>query len=611
MTEEAQNGNQSANPDHSAINWQARPWQDWAFLILLVCLIVITYNLVSGFQQLPSPLYGGDVYFHFGVINNIYTGNAPWTHNQFLNEYAHYPWISHLLVALIAWITGMQIMTAAIFFPVVTTALAAVISYLLGIAVFKNRSIALLYSLYWSTFQVPHTAASPFAELVIFPLFLLLLAKADDSLKSRVFAGIGFGLCGLAQVVTWIGGIMTLTLLWAWRIISDHVRYENKRFAINPKGAIKTIWKQTAWFLPIGIVGLPIALLFWGPPLLIYHGVTPNNWSEYVSYGPTLTIRIAFNSLKIWFFNSDTWMMLLLTLGSLGGLILAARSPNRFTLPLATGLVAVIGLLHPLVKEVGIGYYSFGYIYDVARGLLFFTTVYVVYKSLAGVGRTSFYCAVLIFLVVNASTTFTTFENDRWVQVGKTPNQAYELAKWIMANTPKDAVFLTAHEETGFALNAMTGRKVLIARRTHASPFVDVNQRAADAGIILYGNNSTQILDLIEKYNIKYIYEDFYSAQNQAQCAQSFDQFSKPEAADYSMTCLRANPPLENYIKQAGLTTIKVHARLDPASNVAPLFDMIAIKPGNTSLWLVNHTRLVRQVNADTGMFQRLVEITP
>ena len=140
---------------------------------------------------------------------------------------------------------------------------------------------------------------------------------------------------------------------------------------------------------------------------------------------------------------------------------------------------------------------------------------------------------------------------------GKNPNQAYELAKWIMANTPKDAVFLTAHEETGFALNAMTGRKVLIARRTHASPFVDVNQRAADAGIILYGNNSTQILDLIEKYNIKYIYEDFYSAQNQAQCAQSFDQFSKPEAADYSMTCLRANPPWKTILNRQGSLLLK------------------------------------------------------
>lgn len=588
---------------------KSRPWQDWAFLILLIVLIAITYNLLSGFQQLPSPVYGGDIYFHFGVINNIYSGNAPWTHNHFINEYAHYPWIMHLIVAYLALLTGMQVMTAAIYFPILTTAAAATVAYLLGIAIFNNRSIALLMSLYWATFQVPNTAASPFAELVIFPLFILALARSDDTLRSRIWAGITFGLCGLAQVVTWIAGIMTLALMWAGKVITAHASYEGGKLSFHPKGLAGTIWRQIKWFLPIAITGLPIALLFWGPPIFAYHGATPNNWSEYVSLGPTLTFSIALDTLRIWFFNTDSWLLLITSAGTLLGLALAFRSPRRFTLPLIVGLVTIIGLLHPFIKEVGIGFYAFGYIYDMARGLLLFTSVYVMYKSLSGTPRKAFYFLALAFFIINAHATFITFDNDRWVQVGRSPNYQYNLAEWITASTPNDAVFLSPNEETGFALNAMTGRKVVIARRTHASPFVDVNQRAADAAIILYGNNDTLIAELVGKYGIKYLYEDFYSSQAVAQCGQGFDRLSDPAASDIALSCLMTDPSRENYIKQAGITTTKVHTRIDPASTVAPRFAMIAIKPGNMSKWLAEHSIPLKQVNAGDGVLQRLAEI--
>ena len=600
-----------------------RPWQDHAFVIVLIIILIKTFLLLSPLQQLPSPLYGGDVYFHFGVINHIYTGNAPWMHNHFLNEYAHYPWIMHLLVAIIAWVTRINILTTAIYFPLVTTTLAAIISYLLGITVFSNRSIALLFALFWSTFQVPNTAASPFGELVMYPLFLLMLsrslkksddsfAKSDDSLASRIICGIAFGLTGLAQVITWIGAIMSLGFLWMWKIGSETIIWKESRLVFSTKGFFPRVWKHTRWFIPIVIVGLPIALLFWGPPLFIYHGKTPNNWSDYVSVGPTLTPSIALDTIRIWFFNTDNWKLAILSIGTLLGFILACRTPNRFLIPFITGLVPTIGFLHPLIKEIGIGFYAFGYIYDSARGLLFFTLIYVVYKSLSKHPRTIFYAIVAIFLVVNAQATFDFFENDRWVQVGRTPNQQYPFAQWIMANTPLDSVFLTSHEETGFALNAMTGRKVLVARRTHASPFVDVNQRAADAAVILYGTNESLSKELVKQYHLKYVYDDFYAIQNQGVCTQVFEHLENPAADDASMACLRTDPARESYINAAGITTVKVHARLDPASSVAPLFDMIAIKPTGYSAWITNHTILVRQtLTQDQAVYQRLWQIRP
>ena len=39
---------------------------------------------------------------------------------------------------------------------------------------------------------------------------------------------------------------------------------------------------------------------------------------------------------------------------------------------------------------------------------------------------------------------------------------------------------------------------------------MDMSERDIDAALILYGNNTEKKLELIEKYNIKYIYWDYY-----------------------------------------------------------------------------------------------------
>ena len=127
----------------------------------------------------------------------------------------------------------------------------------------------------------------------------------------------------------------------------------------------------------------------------------------------------------------------------------------------------------------------------------------------------------------------------------------------------------------------------------------------------MYGNNPKLSAELVKKYHIKYYYEDFYSIQSSQECLNGFEQMKDPRMADLSLACLRIDPGRENYINEAGIPGIKVHTRLDPASSVAPLFDMIAIKPSNTSSWLQQHSTVVKQTNLQNGVLQRLWEITP
>ena len=43
-------------------------WQNLALVIFLGWVVFNLFTLYSSLQQMPSPLYGGDVYYHFGVM---------------------------------------------------------------------------------------------------------------------------------------------------------------------------------------------------------------------------------------------------------------------------------------------------------------------------------------------------------------------------------------------------------------------------------------------------------------------------------------------------------------------------------------------------------------
>jgi hypothetical protein len=69
--------------------------------------------------------------------------------------------------------------------------------------------------------------------------------------------------------------------------------------------------------------------------------------------------------------------------------------------------------------------------------------------------------------------------------------------------------------EVSFAINAMTGRELLVSRRAHNEPFVDFDKRELAAAVILYGNDLEEKKRLIEEYGVDYVYEDYYWAQGE------------------------------------------------------------------------------------------------
>jgi hypothetical protein len=65
-------------------------------------------------------------------------------------------------------------------------------------------------------------------------------------------------------------------------------------------------------------------------------------------------------------------------------------------------------------------------------------------------------------------------------------------------------VFITDNEDA-FMMNALSGRKAVSYRRTHTSPYADLDQRNIDEAVILYGSNDTERSRLLQKYDVKYV----------------------------------------------------------------------------------------------------------
>jgi len=85
-----------------------------------------------------------------------------------------------------------------------------------------------------------------------------------------------------------------------------------------------------------------------------------------------------------------------------------------------------------------------------------------------------------------------------------------EARAWIKNNTGVYDVFLS-NNELSFALTALTGRKIVIFRRNHVPTFfLDFDTREIDAATILYSNNASLVRKLLKKYNISYLYWNYY-----------------------------------------------------------------------------------------------------
>jgi hypothetical protein len=557
-----------------------RSWQDYVFLGALLLFLIIELLQLSPSIHLAGPIYGGDAYYHFGHIQHIDNGDSIFMSSHLLGEYEHYPWLTHLLIFFFSKLTGLSLLNAALYFPLISTILAGLITYLCGIKIFKNKNIGLILSVLWMSTGISNPTPSSFAYFVMVPFAIYGLSCLKEK-KSYIWAGIVYGICGIQHITLFLGANLFLFI----DLISQFIQ---KRITLSD-----FFKKYLKYFILIFIIGLPIAMLFWYPVLFVYQGETLNPWQEYTGDGAEIGMGDIFTFISSSFFDFSSIKSIMFSILSILGLVLVLIN-KKYLLPLEVYLIGFIGFIHPLITKPLLGM-SFGH-YRFSMFSIFGTYLFValaLYYLYIKIGKTEqlksiMFGLITVFLLFSFLVSINVFSNDQWTEFSRNPGPQtialLESSEYINENIDLSGVsFISPHGESAFALNALTGAKVVHMRRTHMSPFVEVNQRIADAAVILYGNNTEVRKELVEKYKVKYLFMDDYSYMGMSTCYNNWDLFDLPENADQSYNCLRVSSlEYEDYLVENGLEVKTVNTRLDPASATAPVFDVLIIRPIDT-----------------------------
>ncbi|MDP2749609.1 MAG: hypothetical protein Q8O89_02130 [Nanoarchaeota archaeon] len=600
--------------------------EDYLLLLLIIIVLLIQLSIVTKLKQLPGPIYGGDIYHHKGMAQHIYNGGLPWKDPYYLEGYAFYGWLLHLLTASFAFILGIGILKASIYFPLVELLLGIILTYLLGIKVFKDKLFAFLFSAAWASFFITlDLNVSGFATVVMMPALALFITYAKTT-KQRIFAGVIYGLCGITHASLFIGLNFYIFALIFYRIITENIENKEGKTVIK-KEFKKSIINQIRWVSLILLIGIPIAMLYWGPIIFVYHGKTLNPLQEYSGSG--VANFSLYQSTIPAFFNFSKGINIIFSILVILGIYYLIKNPGKAKIPLLFFIAGFIGIIHPLITKplfnTSFGYYWFGRMFVVTQIILIIFGVFLVYLLIKKYFKPNFdlkkavVLLALIVFIIFTSQNIKNYKNGQFTQAGFTLSTEMEamfrMGDWIMANTDKNDVFVSTHPETSFALQSISGRKVMFSRRTHSSHFIDVNKRAADEAVMLYGNDSEKTKELLKEYNVKYLYEDFYSLQTKQQCESIWNSLEETNEGNVNMqfqsyVCLQTTAEFEEYLKQYGVEYKKITGPLDPAGGLeTPKFALLAIRGTEFNSYVLNKTKLVHQELTPGGTIAVLYKI--
>ncbi len=485
---------------------------DLLFAAVLLVVLYLNFGMLSTLKEIPSPLYGGDLYNGLGGVNHIMAGGSIFSSAQMTGEIPWVPWLYHLLVSIYGKLTGADAMTALIWFSLPVTLLSAIVCYLFVSRMTKSKYLALSGTIVL-LIEFPLFKYSDFAAYLVIPAFFLMLYEfvKNQNVRNAAITGILLGLAGLSNTQAFFVAFMVLFLVFAVFVLPR--LWREKKLVID-KDAQETIKLYAVVF----VIGFAISMLFWFWPIFVFHGKTANPIQQFATpdaTNPTYLWDTIINySLMPMVAPYTSGLGIILTLLLLAGVAYAVldwkSDEGRFILALLA--TVLLGAFHPLVTMPLLGmqlinYQLVGQVQPLLQAALIPMGLLLVFRKVTKEkGQLALIGALLVLSFVVYLGYFDAKKADQWYTVGTQPIEPVyaQLETWIDSNTNVNNVFLTTNEN-GFMMNALTGRKVLSYRRTHSSPYTDVNARMADQAVIAYGTNATEAYALLKKYNVKYL----------------------------------------------------------------------------------------------------------
>jgi hypothetical protein len=462
---------------------------------------------------------------------------------------------------------------------------ASVIWFYLFRVLFKDDWIALIGVVLANGISAyPILKYTNFTHQIMIPLFILALYLAFKERKIIYYAllGLVYGLLTLSHMVAFVGATLIILTFVIYEI------YKNKNRILD---YLKDNIKNWGVF---GAIALPILMLYWYKPIFVYHLHRPYDrlHMDVIDFGRLdVQINFLFDMIKTY----------LLNFGSISSII--------NTLLLWVGLYAFYtskeDTLKEFIKIFGIGAIFATFCYFITEPLLkmhfvptymhgFYLWVTAIIVGLYGLNyikenlnlnelnkKVVVFGLLFIILFANSSYAFVNYiNNDRWANAGKYPMPEHyvSLQNYLLKNTNVNDVILST-KELSFVINAISGRKVMVNRWAHQNdPYINLPQRDMDAAVILYGNDTKKKLELIKKYNVSYLYWDYYWINSEFQ----FDKYGRIIGM-YDPLMTYDTKENREYLDEYGVKYIPMYYWVDPSTryNNVRKFHILVISPQN------------------------------
>lgn len=571
-------------------------------LVLIVFFCISNYLITREYKQLPSPLYGGDYYYQLGATNHVKYGGSPLESPNIKDSLPVYMVTYSFFTGNIAKIFNYDAIKSELIFSYLIMIFSVIIVYFLSNNLFNNESINIIAVLiYININNLPILKYTNFTYFVFIPLLFLLLFKfiKKQTYKNAILLGICYGIIGLSHSIAFISSTFLLLL--------GFIYYGTIKKINSKKELIK-------YFAIIFTIGTAIALLWWFDPIFKYHGHTSANYTEW-NNGDWGSIKLQFNflisTLKSLFLNVSTLknicFSLIASLGVLGLFVIKTKNEEMQKNMKFIKFLFISGVIitfHYFITKNVLnfqfipGYISYFLIHSSIVFVMALTIYYLNELIKKNLLKKYFFVIVICILIIFQITGYFDKQNDKWQNSAKNelPEHLIDLSKYLNRESNLNDVIITT-KETGFAINALSGRKLVSSRRAHNDPFLNLDTRELSQSIILYGNNTEQKKELIKKYDVKYLYWDYYWVQSEY----SFDNKGNL-VSWFDPLILFNSKEYRDILSKNNIKYFVQNTYVDPAlqGENFPKFDLIFISPDNyhnqTNPWNPNLNPYLEEV---------------
>ena len=471
----------------------------------------------------------------FRSINNVRYGGDPFDNCNLLSENPGYFPMFSILEGYFAKLTslfGVGTIKSMIIFSYVLSVLGIIVSFSLFRLVFGDDYLAATGVLLFMTAR-PIFKYTEFGAYVVQPLFLITLYMfyKRQSLKNAAFLGLMIGLSSITHAVLFVSSYFLAGITILYILLDKKLELPKKNIII------KNIRSSYPALFVMALLAAVISSLYWYNPLIVHHARTSLHYLEWNGPGDMsnigLQFKMLFDIIKGNLFNFRTIISAISSVLMLTGIlfIFTIKNPDektRFVKLVFLGVVMLTFSYFATMPLLGIHFVP-NYMIKVAGKAILAMVMLFSLRSMflllekkkvlteKNNLRAISSLILMVLLLVSAAAGVGTYVNDnKWFKVSQSPLSRIStgMQGFVLENTGVDDVFLTT-KETGFMLNALTGRKLVSSRRAQNDAYEDLDSREMDMAVILYGDNVDVKKGLIKKYNIKYLYWDYYWIQSE------------------------------------------------------------------------------------------------